>query len=75
MNFLIALLAGAASAFAFAPFGWWPLLPLAFAAFGNFVVGGNFVVRPEDEALARTVADTLMRDLEAAGYPVTDGGI
>jgi len=29
--FLIALLTGAASAFAFEPFGWWPLLPVAFA--------------------------------------------
>ncbi len=38
-------------------------------------VGGNFVVRSEDEALARAVADGLWRDLEAAGYPVTDGGI
>ena len=32
MNFLIALLAGALSAFAFQPFAWWPLMPLAFAA-------------------------------------------
>jgi apolipoprotein N-acyltransferase len=32
MNFLIALLAGAASAFAFAPYSLWPLMPLAFAA-------------------------------------------
>jgi molybdopterin-biosynthesis enzyme MoeA-like protein len=38
-------------------------------------VGGNFVVRSEDEALARTVADELASALEAAGYPVTDGGI
>ena len=30
--FLIALLAGAASAFAFAPTDWWPLMPLAIAA-------------------------------------------
>ncbi len=29
---LIALLLGAASAFAFEPIGWWPLLPVAFAA-------------------------------------------
>jgi molybdenum cofactor synthesis domain-containing protein len=43
--------------------------------FKNGRVGGNFVVRSEDEALARTVADGLARDLEAAGYPVTDGGI
>ena len=38
-------------------------------------VGGNFVVRSEDAALARRVADGLGRDLEAAGYAVTDGGI
>jgi apolipoprotein N-acyltransferase len=29
--FLIALLIGAASALSFEPFGWWPLLPIAFA--------------------------------------------
>ena len=38
-------------------------------------VGSNFVVRSEDEALARRVAAALARDIEAAGYPVTDGGI
>ncbi len=38
-------------------------------------VGGNFVVRSEDESLARRVADDLTSALEAAGYPVTDGGI
>ena len=38
-------------------------------------VGGNFVVRSEDEALARRVADELSTAMEAAGYPVTDGGI
>jgi apolipoprotein N-acyltransferase len=32
MNFLIALLVGAASAFAFQPFGLWPLMPIAVAA-------------------------------------------
>ena len=37
--------------------------------------GGNFVVRSEDEAQARRVADALTSDLEAAGYAVTDGGI
>jgi apolipoprotein N-acyltransferase len=31
MNFLIALLVGAASAFAFEPFALWPLMPIAFA--------------------------------------------
>ena len=29
---LAALAAGAVSAFAFQPVGWWPLMPLAFAA-------------------------------------------
>ncbi len=38
-------------------------------------VGGNFVMRSEDEELARRVADELTTELEAAGYPVTDGGI
>jgi len=38
-------------------------------------VGGNFVVRSEDEALARAVAERLGGELEAAGYAVTDGGI
>ena len=38
-------------------------------------VGSNFVVRSEDEALARRVADELTTGLEAAGYAVTDGGI
>ena len=38
-------------------------------------VGGNFVIRSEDEAVARTVANELTTALEAAGYPVTDGGI
>jgi len=38
-------------------------------------VGGNFVVRSEDEALARRVSEELGRDLEAAGYAVTEGGI
>ena len=38
-------------------------------------VGGNFVIRSEDESLARLVADGLTTSLEAAGYVVTDGGI
>ena len=38
-------------------------------------VGGNFVVRSEDEALARRVAEELGRELDAAGYPAVDGGI
>ena len=32
MNFLLALIIGAASAFAFEPFAFWPLMPLAFVA-------------------------------------------
>ncbi|MEO6580484.1 MAG: molybdopterin-binding protein [Sphingomicrobium sp.] len=38
-------------------------------------VGANFVVRSEDEELARRVADQIAEALEAAGYSVTDGGI
>ncbi len=38
-------------------------------------VGSNFVVRSEDEALARRVAEGLAGSLEAAGYAVADGGI
>ena len=38
-------------------------------------VGGNFVIRSEDEVLARRVADELADALDAAGYPTTDGGI
>jgi apolipoprotein N-acyltransferase len=34
---LIALLLGAASAFAFEPVGWWPLLPVAFAALCDII--------------------------------------
>ena len=34
---LIALLVGAASAFAFEPVGWWPLLPVAFAVLAELV--------------------------------------
>ncbi len=37
MRFLIALLAGALSAFAFQPFGLWPLMPLAFALLAGLV--------------------------------------
>ena len=37
MHFLIALLLGAASAFAFQPVGLWPLMPLAFAALCELV--------------------------------------
>ena len=36
-HFLIALLIGAASAFAFAPVGLWPLMPLALAALCEFI--------------------------------------
>ena len=38
-------------------------------------VGSNFVVRSEEEALARRVADDLGRAIEAAGFAITDGGI
>ena len=38
-------------------------------------VGSNFVVRSEDEALAKVVAEGLGRALEAAGYASIDGGI
>ena len=38
-------------------------------------VGGNFVIRSEDETLARRVADELAAALDAAGYPTTAGGI
>jgi len=37
MNFLLALFAGAASAFAFQPVGWWPLMILAIAALCELV--------------------------------------
>ncbi len=37
MNFLIALLVGAISAFAFEPYALWPLMPLAFAALCELV--------------------------------------
>ena len=37
MNFLIALLVGAASAFAFQPFALWPLMPLAFAVLSEVI--------------------------------------
>ena len=38
-------------------------------------VGGNFVIRSEDEVLARRVADEHASALDDAGYPTTDGGI
>ena len=38
-------------------------------------VGGNFVIRSEDEALAQRVADELAAAFDAAGYPTTAGGI
>lgn len=37
--------------------------------------GSNFVVRSEDEALARSVADTLAARLEETGYATVEGGI
>ncbi len=38
-------------------------------------VGSNFVVRSEDESLARRVADGLGRALASAGYEPVEGGI
>jgi molybdenum cofactor synthesis domain-containing protein len=38
-------------------------------------VGANFVVRSEEEHLARKVAGELERSLEAAGYAPVEGGI
>ncbi|MEO8617996.1 MAG: molybdopterin-binding protein [Sphingomicrobium sp.] len=38
-------------------------------------VGSNFVIRSEDQALADTVAKRLAKELDAAGYPSTIGGI
>jgi len=38
-------------------------------------VGSNFVVRSEEEGLARTVADELAERLAEAGYEPVDGGI
>ena len=37
--------------------------------------GSNFVIRSEDERLAREVADELARRLGEAGYATVDGGI
>ncbi|WP_118858472.1 molybdopterin-binding protein [Sphingomonas mesophila] len=44
-----------------------------FSKEGRF--GSNFVVRSEDEALARRVASTLAERLGEAGYDAVDGGI
>lgn len=38
-------------------------------------VGGNFVIRSEDQALAEAVAAELAAGLETLGYPATVGGI
>jgi molybdopterin-biosynthesis enzyme MoeA-like protein len=38
-------------------------------------VGANFVVRSEEESLARQVAAELEGALAAAGYDAVDGGI
>ena len=38
-------------------------------------VGANFVIRSEDEELARKVADDLGASLRAAGYDPVDGGV
>ena len=45
MNFLIALLIGALSAFAFAPYSLWPLMPLAFAALCELVARASSLRR------------------------------
>jgi molybdenum cofactor synthesis domain-containing protein len=37
--------------------------------------GANFVLRSEDEALARRAAEELARELQAAGYEPIEGGI
>ena len=37
--------------------------------------GANFVVRCEDEALARTAADAVAHELQAAGFDAVEGGI
>ena len=38
-------------------------------------VGGNFVIRSEDQALAEQVAGELATGLEELGFPATIGGI
>lgn len=38
-------------------------------------VGGNFVIRSEDQALADRVAAALAEGLDALGYPATIGGL
>ena len=38
-------------------------------------VGGNFVIRSEDKALAERVARGLAEGLESLGYPATVGGL
>lgn len=37
--------------------------------------GSNFVIRSEDEALARSTSDQLVRRLVDAGYEPVEGGI
>ena len=43
--FLLALLLGAGSAFAFEPVGWWPLMPIAFAAFCELIARASSLRR------------------------------
>jgi len=45
MHFLIALLVGAASAFAFEPFALWPLMPLAFAVLSELIARASSLRR------------------------------
>ena len=45
MIFLLALLTGAASAFAFQPVGWWPLMVLAIAALCELVARAGSLKR------------------------------
>ena len=45
MHFLIALFVGALSAFAFEPFGWWPLMLVALAALCELVARAGSLKR------------------------------
>jgi len=43
--------------------------------FKDGLYGANFVIRSEDEALAKATSDDLMQRLREAGYEPVDGGI
>src|SRR5918994_6212387 len=45
MPYLIAILAGALSALAFQPVGWWPLMPVAFAALCELIARAGSLKR------------------------------